>query len=186
MMIHRTCARTFILVAAALSLAACSDNSATAPVEELDQAADVGKSNTTPNDSVRTSPTPITTTPTPPTTPRDTAVTPPPTGASFTLSGKVLGLTRTTSASRDTLRHDPIPGVPLRIMRNLLVDGKATQTLAGETTSDANGDYRVTGLPGGYYVVYANPAAGSAWAPNHALVAGTTPNVTAHIYLGRR
>ena len=179
--------RTLVLVTAAFTLAACSDRSTTAPVEELGQAADVGKSNTTPSDSARTPPPPPTTPTTPAPPPRDTAITPPPTVASFTLSGKVLGLTRTTASnSADTLRADPIPGIPIRIMRNLLVNGQATQTLAAETTSDANGEYRATGLAGGYYVAYANPAAGSVWASNYVLIAGTTPNVTANIYLGRK
>jgi hypothetical protein len=156
--------RPLILVAAVIALAACSDGPTTAPANELQQTPAIGKSNGTPNDS-----------------------TPPPVLASFNLSGKVLGITRIAAAPgvADTLRHDPIPGIPLRIMRNLLVNGQATQQLAAEMTSGANGEYRVT-LPGGYYVVYATAPAGSPYVSNHALVAGTATDVTANVYLGQK
>jgi len=65
--------------------------------------------------------------------------------------------------TRDTLRFDPIAGVNVRIMRNVLVNGVATQVLAAQLVTDALGRFAVKDLAGGYYVVYAEPPAGSVW-----------------------
>jgi hypothetical protein len=158
---HRTC----IVFAAVFALAACGERPATAPAEELGQLADIGKSKTTPGDS--------------------TASPPPPLPATFNLSGRVYGVTRIAPAPgvRDTLRHDPLAGVPLRVMRNLLVDGKATQVLAAETTSGSAGEFRLNGLAGGYYVIYATAPPGSPWLSTYTLVAGTSNEVVANVYL---
>ena len=159
--------RPSLLVAAAalIAIAACGEHPSTAPIDELERTAGIGKSNGAPNDS-----------------------TPPPLATTFNLSGRVLAVTRTAPAPgvTDTLRYDPVAGVPLRVMRNLLVNGQATQVLAAETTSGASGEYRINGLAGGYYVIYATPPAGSPYASNHALVAGTANEVLANVYLWRK
>ena len=161
----------FVLVAATIAVAACSERPTTAPIDQLDQTADVGKSNGKSNG-----------------TPNDSSTTPPPLPATFNLSGRVLGVTRRAPAPgvTDTLRFDPLAGVPLRIMRNLLVNGQATQVLAAETTSGASGEFRVDALAGGYYVIYATAPAGSPWVSNHTLVAGTSNEVLANVYLWRQ
>ncbi|MBK6423897.1 MAG: hypothetical protein IPF77_17135 [Gemmatimonadetes bacterium] len=47
----------------------------------------------------------------------------------------------------------PVPGVTVRIMHNVLRNGQASQDEMARVTSDANGAWAVSGLPGGYYVV---------------------------------
>ncbi len=47
----------------------------------------------------------------------------------------------------------PIAGVTVRIMHNVLRNGQATQDELARVTSGAQGDFSVSGLPGGYYVV---------------------------------
>jgi hypothetical protein len=71
-------------------------------------------------------------------------------------------------------------------MRNVLVNGVATQVLAIELTTDAAGRFSVKELPGGYYIAYADPPAGSPWAPNWAYLAATSPAVNVDVYLWKR
>ncbi len=47
----------------------------------------------------------------------------------------------------------PIAGVTIRIMHNVLRNGQATQDELARVTSGPQGDFSVSGLPGGYYVV---------------------------------
>jgi len=47
----------------------------------------------------------------------------------------------------------PIPGVTIRIMHNVLRNGQATQDELARVVSGAQGEWAVSGLPGGYYVV---------------------------------
>jgi hypothetical protein len=104
------------------------------------------------------------------------------------VSGRVLAVVviSPTPDVRDTLRFEPIAGAKLRVMRNLLVDGKAVQRLAAELVSDANGTYALRDLPGGYYVVYADPPAGSQYSSSFSYLAATKPEVKLDIYLWRR
>ncbi|MGE0441566.1 MAG: hypothetical protein AB7S39_13860 [Gemmatimonadales bacterium] len=49
----------------------------------------------------------------------------------------------------------PVPGVAIRIQRNVLRDGKAAQILMATVTTDARGAFASGPLPGGYYVLEA-------------------------------
>jgi hypothetical protein len=120
--------------------------------------------------------------------PRDTVDTMPPVPAKVALSGRVLAVVVVVPSAgmRDTLRFDPIAGAKVRIMRNLLVNGTASQVLAAELTSDGAGRFSVKDLAGGYYVVYVDPPAGSIWEKNFAYLAATQPNVSVDVYLWRR
>lgn len=122
--------------------------------------------------------------------PRDTVGTDttPPVPEKVQLSGRVLGVVviAPTPGVRDTLRFDPVAGMPLRIMRNVLVDGVAKQVLALQLTSDSQGRFSAKDLPGGYYVIYAEPAAGSPWAPSFSYLAATKPDVTVDVYVWKR
>jgi hypothetical protein len=120
--------------------------------------------------------------------PRDTLDTLPRLPEKVQLSGRVLAVTVIAPAPgvRDTLRFDPIAGAKVRVMRNLLVDGKATQRLAAELVTDANGAFAVKDLAGGYYVVYADPPAGSPYQSSFSYLAATRPEVKVDVYLWRR
>jgi hypothetical protein len=107
--------------------------------------------------------------------------------ATFALQGRVRGVSaKSGQYGGDTLSYEPIAGAAVRIYRNLLVDGAATQVLAAQTTSDAAGQYRVEGLEGGYYIVKAVAPAGSPYADSWTYAAGTAPEVTADVYLWRQ
>jgi hypothetical protein len=120
--------------------------------------------------------------------PRDTLDTMPPLPEKVATSGRVLAIVviPPTTGGRDTLRFDPIAGAKVRIMRNLLVDGKATQRLAAELVTDANGAFAVKDLPGGYYVVYADPPAGSPYNSSFSYLFANKPEVKVDVYLWRR
>jgi hypothetical protein len=47
----------------------------------------------------------------------------------------------------------PIAGVTIRVMHNVLRNGQATQDELARVTSGSEGEFSVSGLPGGYYVV---------------------------------
>jgi len=103
------------------------------------------------------------------------------------VSGKVLGVSvNLPGVSGDTLAFEPIPRTRLRIMRNVLVEGSATQVLAVELLAGAHGEYTVTGLPGGYYIVYAYPPSGSVWADNWTYLPAMQAEVTADVYLWKK
>lgn len=55
----------------------------------------------------------------------------------------------------------PIAGVTIRIMHNVLRNGQATQDELARVTSGPQGDFSVSGLPGGYYVVEGLTAGGA-------------------------
>jgi hypothetical protein len=55
----------------------------------------------------------------------------------------------------------PIPGVTIRVMHNVLRNGQATQDELARVTSGAQGEWAVSGLPGGYYVVEGLTAGGA-------------------------
>ena len=103
----------------------------------------------------------------------------------FTVHGQVLGVTATTASPgvQDTLNYTPLSGVKIRIIHNLLVNGEATQELAAETVSDDEGAFAVSGLEGGYYIVEAEPPAGSRYAAGQEYLAGQSPDVTLNVYL---
>jgi hypothetical protein len=107
---------------------------------------------------------------------------------SFDVHGQVLGVTVLTPSSgvQDTLNFTPVAGAKVRIIHNLLVNGEAKQELAAETVSDANGTYAVSGLEGGYYIVEAEPPAGSSYAAAQEYLAAQSPDVTLNVYLWKQ
>jgi hypothetical protein len=113
----------------------------------------------------------------------DTSTNPPP--SSFNLAGKVLGVDAVAGQGNDTLHFTPIAGANVMLVRNLLVNGKATQVAAGETTSGPDGGYRFANLAGGYYIVSVTPPAGSPYSASWSYVSGTAPNVEINVYLWR-
>jgi hypothetical protein len=195
--IHSLLLRHFPVIAVTLTIvvAACSssaDDRVVGPspltsATGADSARKPGRDSTQkpPRDSTQKPP--RDTTPKPP---RDTVGvdTTPPVPEKVQLSGRVLGVVVIAPAPgvRDTLRFDPVAGMPLRIMRNVLVDGVAKQVLALQLTSDSQGRFSAKDLPGGYYVIYAEPAAGSPWAPSFSYLAATKPDVTVDVYVWKR
>ncbi len=75
----------------------------------------------------------------------------------------------------------PVPGVTVRFLRNLLVNGQATQQELGRVTSGAQGEFGLSGLPGGYYVVEGLDANGAVI--NYQLVATTAPVTSTSIWV---
>lgn len=106
----------------------------------------------------------------------------------FTVHGQALGVTATAASpgAQDTLNYTPLSGVKIRIIHNLLVNGEATQELAAETVSDDKGAFTVSGLEGGYYIVEAEPPAGSQYAASQEYLAGQSPDVTLNVYLWKQ
>ncbi|HJU76282.1 MAG TPA: hypothetical protein VJ717_21255 [Gemmatimonadaceae bacterium] len=116
--------------------------------------------------------------------PPDTLDSMPPLPQKVAVNGRVLGIVpiTPTAGSRDTLRFDPIAGAKVRIMRNVLVNGAATQVLAAELVTDVNGRFSAS-LTGGYYVLYAEPPAGTDWSKSLSYLAASRPEVTVDLYL---
>lgn len=156
--------RAFVLAAACAGLAACSDRPVTAPDATSAQPNTVGTSGASSTDTIPQLP------------------------AVFAVSGKVLGVSSSAAVagSSDSLHFEPVAGARIKLYHNVLVNGTATQILAAETTSGADGAYRVTGLVGGYYIVQAAAPAGSAYADNFAYLAGTASEVKTDVYLWRK
>ena len=103
------------------------------------------------------------------------------------VSGHVFAIQATPAAQgSDTLHYIPIAGVSLRLMHNILVDGQSAQELAGTTVSGADGAYGFANLPGGYYVLYAEPSAASGYAGSYSLVPRTPANVLVDMYVWRK
>ena len=107
---------------------------------------------------------------------------------SFDVHGQVLGVTALAPSPgvQDTLHYTPLAGAKIRIIHKLLVNGEAKQELAAETVSDAQGTYAVSGLEGGYYIVEAEPPAGSQYAAAQEYLAGQSPDVTLNVYLWKQ
>ncbi|HEY9427939.1 MAG TPA: hypothetical protein VIR34_12355 [Gemmatimonadaceae bacterium] len=106
----------------------------------------------------------------------------------FDVHGQILGVIAVAPSPgvQDTLHYTPLAGAKIRIMHNLLVNGEATQELAAETMSDAQGAYSVSGLEGGYYIVEAAPPTGSQYAAGQEYLAGQSPDVTLNVYLWKQ
>jgi hypothetical protein len=119
--------------------------------------------------------------------PPDTIDTMPPLPEKVAVSGKVVGLVFIEPAPgvRDTMRLDPLAGIKVRIMRNIIVNGSSAQELAAELVTDANGAFK-TSLKGGYYVVYAEPPANSIWNKSFSYLAATRPDVNVTVYLWKK
>jgi hypothetical protein len=107
---------------------------------------------------------------------------------SFDVHGRILGVTvlAPSSGGQDTLSYTPLSGAKIRIIHNILVNGEAKQELAAETVSDAQGAYAVSGLDGGYYIVEADPPAGSAYAAGDEYLSGQSSDVTLNVYLWKQ
>jgi len=106
----------------------------------------------------------------------------------FTAHGHILGVVGTapTPGSNDTLRFEPLAGSRIRVVRNLLVNGVATQELAAETVSDDDGAYAVSGLAAGYYIVQADPPSGSPYAGGFSYLPGQSSDVQVDVYLWKQ
>jgi len=150
---------SLVLVALATTLAACDDDDATSPsaLARLDS-----RSTGANGDSASA-----------------------PTVGSLDLRGTVYQMSVRTPvvAGQDSLVRTPLAGATIELRRNLLVDGKATQTVVGTVTSAADGSYSFTGLAGGYYVAYGYPPAGSALTETLEYVAGTQAQVTTNLFM---
>jgi hypothetical protein len=149
---------SFVLAALALAtVAACSDQTTTGPTAPL------AKENANPS-------------------PGDTSHY---FAGDFTVHGRILGVSATTqpTAGSDTLSFEPLAGAAVRIIRNVLVNGAATQELAAETVSNDDGVYSVGGLPAGYYIVEAAPPSGSSYAAGWSYLAGQASDVKVDVYL---
>ena len=107
--------------------------------------------------------------------------------SSVNLSGHVFAMQATPGAQgSDTLRYIPVGGISLRLMHNILVNGQSAQELAGTTVSGADGTYSFPKLPGGYYVLYAEPSAASGYAGAYSLVPGLQARVVVDVFVWRR
>jgi len=95
-------------------------------------------------------------------------------------AGRATVVTDTTPPG--TLAHDPVPGATVRVRRNQMVNGVATQELVATVTADAAGRYEIPTLPGGYYVVYASPPDGTALGESWELVP-IKADVEVNVYL---
>jgi hypothetical protein len=142
------------------TLAACSDQTSTGPA----QATKSATSDPTPGDTTHGY------------------------SGSFDVHGRVLGVAvlAPSPGVQDTLDYTPLSGAKIRIIHNLLVNGEAKQELAAETVSDAQGAYAVSGLEGGYYIVEADPPAGSAYAAGDEYLSGQSSDVTLNVYLWKQ
>lgn len=111
-----------------------------------------------------------------------------PTVGSFDLRGTVYLMSVRTPvvAGQDSLVRTPLAGATIELRRNVLVDGKATQTVIGTVTSATDGTYSFTGLAGGYYVAYGHPPAGSGLTETLEYVAGTQAQVTTNLFMWKR
>jgi hypothetical protein len=77
-----------------------------------------------------------------------------------------------------------VPGVTVRVMHNVLRNGQATQDEMARVTSGAQGEFSVSGLPGGYYVVEGLTTSGAVAA--YALVATMATPTTTSIWMPAR
>ena len=103
------------------------------------------------------------------------------------LSGRVLAMQANPAGmGGDTLRSVPIGGVTLKLMHNIMVNGASAQELTGTTVSGADGSYHFSGIPGGYYVLYAYPSAASGYQGSYSLVPAQTASVTVDVYVWRQ
>ena len=157
MRVHRT---ALVLAATVIGLAACADHTTTAP--------DTGQRGATGTDGVGRAP-------------GDTIAELP---SSARVHGRVLGVSVTApvQGSADTLSFEPVAGAPIKIYRNVLVDGGATQVLAAETISGGSGEYEVQGLEGGYYIIRVTAPAGVPYSDNWEYLAATSSDVEVNVY----
>jgi hypothetical protein len=104
------------------------------------------------------------------------------------VSGRILGVTFTvpTQGSADSMHFEAVRRARIRVMQNVLVNGEASQVLAVEMLSDDSGGYVIRDLPGGYYVVYAYPPAGSAYSQNWSYLAALDPEVKLDVYVWKK
>ncbi len=103
------------------------------------------------------------------------------------VSGRILGVTFTVpTQGSDSMHFEPVRHAKIRVMQNVLVNGESSQVLAVEMLSDDAGGYMIKDLPGGYYVVYAYPPAGSAYAQNWSYLAALDPEVKLDVYVWKK
>ncbi|HYD51525.1 MAG TPA: hypothetical protein VEA99_02815 [Gemmatimonadaceae bacterium] len=102
----------------------------------------------------------------------------------FSLRGTVYAVTvRVPATNGDSIVKTPLAGATVVLVRNVLVDGKATQVTAGTTTSAADGSFSFENLTGGYHVLTGRPPAGAALHEGLEYVASTASVVRRDLYL---
>jgi hypothetical protein len=69
------------------------------------------------------------------------------------LTGRVIAYTYIGGTGPDSLAATGVAGASLRFTRNVLVNGSIEQIEEGTTTSNAQGEFVMADLPGGYYIV---------------------------------
>jgi hypothetical protein len=99
------------------------------------------------------------------------------------VSGRVVGVTPAPAGSADSLKYEGIARAKVRIMRNVVVNGTVSEVLAIELLSNNAGDFTVNDLPGGYYVVYADPPAGSIFQKSWTYLSALQTQVAVQVYL---
>ena len=101
------------------------------------------------------------------------------------LTGRVLALS-VNRANRDTLEFTGVARSNVRLMRNILVDGEARQVLIAEMTTSSDGAFAANNIPGGYYVVYAEPPAEAGLTNSYSLLAALKSHVQVDVYVSQR
>ena len=149
-----------LTLAAALVLAACADGGAPVPTAP---AANPSTTTFQPHPGVDTSTTP-----------------------GFPSAVTIQGVVYRTGSGIPTdtgvvSTRPPVPGVTVIFLRNLLVNGQATQQELGRVTSGAQGEFALSGLPGGYYVVQGLDDRGVV--TSYQLVATTAPVTATSIWV---
>jgi len=105
--------------------------------------------------------------------------------SSMHIHGRVLAIVPVpATSSGDTLRFDAIGGASVKVQRNTLVNGVATQTVVAQVKTGTDGRYDIPSQPGGYYVVTATGAGGSGYGENYVLVP-VKSDAEVDVYLGK-
>jgi hypothetical protein len=102
------------------------------------------------------------------------------------ISGRVLMASGAQVAGPDSMVAGfvGVPGATVTVMHNIMVNGQSAQELAARVTSGADGAYRIPDLPGGPYVVYADPPAGANLRSGLEYVPLQQAQPTVNVYLG--
>ena len=103
--------------------------------------------------------------------------------AKVKVSGRILGVTPAPAGSADSLHYEAIGRARIRIMHNVIVGGQASEVLAVELVANDAGEFTVNNLPGGYYIVYADPPAGSIYQKSWSYLSAMQTQVSLSVYL---
>jgi hypothetical protein len=103
--------------------------------------------------------------------------------AKVKVSGRIVGVSQAPAGSADSLQYQPIARAKIRIMHNVVENGQASEVLAVQLVANDAGEFTVNNLPGGYYIVYADPPAGSIYRGSWSYLSAMQPLVAATVYL---